>query len=127
MQGGNKVQFISSDCIVLMINDSTVVVSTNKTHTYSSLWNNRAYFGILYCKQRVKAMIFLLLLCSDIETCPGPFNSLKCQKTIRRNQTNISCKDCKRKFHLKCFNKSNKVYVCSECYKSNLAASGKNT
>ena len=70
-------------------------------------------------------MIVLLLLCSGIETCPGPFNCLKYQKTIRCNQTNISCTECERRFHLKCFNKSDKVDVCSECYESNLVASGK--
>lgn len=123
----NKAQFISNDCIGLMINDPTVVISTNETHTYSSLWNIRGYFGISYRKQRVKAMIFLLLLCSDIETCPGPSNCCNCQKVIRRNQSNISCNECERKFHLKCFDESDGVDVCSECYESKMAAPGKNT
>ena len=52
----NKAQFISNDCIGLMINDPKVVVATNETHTYSSLWNIRGHFGILYRKQRVKTI-----------------------------------------------------------------------
>jgi hypothetical protein len=122
----NKGQYISSDCIGIMMNDSAVVVSTNETYTYSSLWNIRAYFSISYRKQRVKAMIFLLLLCGDIETCPGPSNCCNCQKIIRRNQSNINCNECERKFHLKCFDESDGAGVCSECYESNMAASGNN-
>ncbi|CAB3993279.1 Hypothetical predicted protein [Paramuricea clavata] len=99
-----------------MMNDSAVVVSTNETHTYSSLWNIRAYFSISCRKQRVKAMIFLLLLCGDIETCPGPSNCCNCQKIIRSNQSNISCNDYK----------GNPTCVCSEYYESNMAASGNN-
>ncbi|CAB3999557.1 Hypothetical predicted protein, partial [Paramuricea clavata] len=112
----NKAQFISSDCIGIMMNDSAEVVSTNETHTYSSLWNIRAYFSISCRKQRVKAMIFLLLLCGDIETCPGPSNCCNCQKIIRSNQSNISCNDYK----------GNPICVCSECYESNMASSGNN-
>ena len=72
-------------------------------------------------------MIFVLLLCGDIETCPGPSNCCNCQKNIRRNQGNISCNECERNSRPKYFDESDGVDVCSECYESNMAASGKNT
>ena len=97
------------------------------THCFGMFEVILEYHIISYHKQRVKAMIFLLLLCGDIETCPGPSNCCNCHKTIRRNQSNMSCSECERKFHLKCFEESDGVDVCSECYESNMATSGKNT
>ncbi|CAB3977558.1 Hypothetical predicted protein [Paramuricea clavata] len=112
----NKVQFVGSDSIGIMINDPSVIVHTGETFMYSSLWNIRANFSTRNREDRVKALsLLLILMCGDIETCPGPIRCSSCEKSIRRTQSSIKCNDCQREFHLKCFGESNKDGVCLRC------------
>ena len=64
--------------------------------------------------------VLLLLICGDLEICQGPRISTKCRlssKTVRRNQANVCCVDCKESFHLKCvgsvFDDSELCMVCT--------------
>ena len=64
--------------------------------------------------------ILLWLICSDVEIYPGPRTSTKCRlcsKTVRRNQANVCCVNCKESFHLKCvgsvFDDSELCMVCN--------------
>ena len=83
-------------------------------HHYGILEKN---FSTQNRENRVKDLsLLLILMCCDIETCPGPNSCLSCKKTIRRNQSSINCSDCQKKFHLKCFDESDNVGVCSRCY-----------
>ena len=112
----NKVQFVGSDSIGIMINDPSVIVHTREMFMYSSLWNTRANFSTRNREHRVKALsLLLILMCGDIETCPGPIRCSSCEKSIKRTQSSNKCNDCQREFHLKCFGESNKDGVCLRC------------
>ena len=61
-----------------------------------------------FVRKPMKSMIYLLLLiCGDVEECPGPVNPQRvsctsCMKTIHKNQKKELCYNCKGIFHLKC-------------------------
>ena len=120
----NIVQFISSDSMGIMLNDSNEIVPAKGTFVYSSLWNSRANFSTVNRKSRAKPILnpLLILMCGDIETCPGPKKCSLCMKAIRRNQSSCSSRVCLREFHLKCFHESDQMGVCLECY--NMAGIG---
>jgi hypothetical protein len=63
--------FVGSDSIGLSIEGKEIIVR-NETYINSSLWQVRdGKFRIRYTNYRGIINI-LLLLCGDIETCPGP-------------------------------------------------------
>ena len=62
--------FVGSDCIGLSI-EGKEIIETNETYINSSLWQVRdGKFRIRYTNRDI--INILLLLCGDIETCPGP-------------------------------------------------------
>ena len=75
-----------------------------------------------YVRSRSKCMLWLLLLmCGDIETCPGTASNKchSCQKTIRINQAFGLCAVCTGKYHLKCLtdqlDRNVEKFFCSTC------------
>ena len=62
---------------------------------------------------------FLLLLSNDIETQPGPSKCFQYSKTIRRNQSRVSCQICQKEYHLRCFDEITTMGVCSDCTRKN--------
>ena len=57
----------------------------------------------------------LILLCGDIETCPGPaIKCGSCMKTVRKNQSRICCTSCKLLHHIKCMDDETEA-LCRSC------------
>ena len=62
--------FVGSDCIGLSI-EGEEIIERNETYINSSLWQVRG--GKFRIRHTNRGIInILLLLCGDIETCPGP-------------------------------------------------------
>ena len=58
----------------------------------------------------------MLLLCGDIETCPGPvLKCCSCTKTLRRNQSRVAFSRCNQFLHLKCITKDVNEGLCLFC------------
>ena len=60
-------------------------------------------------------MVLLILLCGDIETCPGP--AIKCgfcMKAIKKNQSRICCTSCNLLHHIKCVDNESEA-LCRSC------------
>ena len=91
-----------------------------ETFIYSSVWNYSKHEGMVVRLTGGCLRVLLLLICGDVEICPGPRTSTKCRlcsKTVRRNQANVCCVNCKEPFHLKCvgsgFDDSELCMVCT--------------
>ena len=66
--------FISSDIIGLNHNISEIV-EDRETFVMPTLWINKTYMRYYLCRRCSSSYIYLfLLLCGDVETCPGPEN-----------------------------------------------------
>ena len=101
-----KCTFCSGDSFNLLANHAGPVYEIQDSYTFSSLWQNRKSSGILLWPMRsaIERLIGLLLVCGDIESCPGPtIKCSSCAQTIWKNQSRIQCSQCNGKFHLKCF------------------------
>ena len=91
-----------------------------ETFIYSSVWNYSKHERMVVRPTGRCLRVLLLLICGDVEICPGPRTSTKCRlcsKTVRRNQANVFCVNCKESFHLKCvgsvFDDSEFCMVCT--------------
>ena len=76
-----------------------------ETYIYSSVWIYSKHGRMVVKPTGGYFRVLLLLICGDVEICPGPRTSTKCRlclKTVRRNQENVCCVNCKESFHLKC-------------------------
>ena len=76
-----------------------------ETFIYSSVWNCSKHERMVVRPTGGCHRVLLWLICGDVEICPGPRTSTKCglcSKTVRRNQANVCCVNCKESFHLKC-------------------------
>ena len=88
-------------------------------HITVSIWNYKQERGINL--RPISALMILLLLAGDIETCPGPcLKCNSCQKTIRKNQTLGCCSTCGNQLHMNCLldmtNRQGKEKLyCSTC------------
>eukprot|EP00794_Sanderia_malayensis_P002579 gene2579-2978_t len=119
-----KSSFVScnSACYSVHPSDASDV---KETFICSSIWLYKQNYGLrLRPKHGLK---ILLLLAGGIESCPDPTNKCSiCQKTIRKNQTQLPCDSCKEKFHTKClidkFNGHGESYYCKNCDKPNSAS-----
>eukprot|EP00112_Aurelia_sp_Birch-Aquarium-sp1_P013505 Seg287.7 transcript_id=Seg287.7/GoldUCD/mRNA.D3Y31 product="hypothetical protein" protein_id=Seg287.7/GoldUCD/D3Y31 len=118
-----KSSFVScnSTCYSVYPSDAT---DTNETFICSSIWLYKENHGLrLRPKHGLK---ILLILAGDVEIFPGPANKCcSCQKTIRKNQTQLSCDSCKGNFHSKCltdkFNGHGESYYCKNCDAGSIA------
>lgn len=69
--------------------------------------------GIWLRARRESFCQILLLLCGDVETCPGLVTRCgSCNKSLRNSQSRISCSLCQKYVHLRCFD-SNEEVSCS--------------
>lgn len=67
-----KIAFVCSDTIGLSI-EGKELIDTQETYIISSLWQSRSGKFIVYHRSaRHNVICMLLLLCGDIERCPGP-------------------------------------------------------
>lgn len=67
-----KWSFCSTDSFPRWLNIGSYKEGSNETYTYSSLHVYRQQRGIaMKCQQR-SLLTVLLLICGDIESCPGP-------------------------------------------------------
>ena len=76
-----------------------------ETFIYLSVWNYSKHQRMVVRLTGRCLRVLLLLICGDVETFPGPRTSTKCRlcsETVRRNQANVCCVNCKESFHLKC-------------------------
>eukprot|EP00112_Aurelia_sp_Birch-Aquarium-sp1_P026369 Seg932.4 transcript_id=Seg932.4/GoldUCD/mRNA.D3Y31 product="hypothetical protein" protein_id=Seg932.4/GoldUCD/D3Y31 len=113
-----KCTFCSADSFNLIANHAGPVYEIHDNDIFSSLWQNRKSSGILLrpTKSTVERLIGLLLICGDIETCPGPtIKCSSCAKTIRKNKSRIQCSQCNGKFHLKCFITDDSANTTNSC------------
>ena len=99
-----KASFVSTDVIGLCFGYDNYVNTMNESFIYSSLYNyKKKDYGFILRPHRTSVSTMLLLLCGDIETCPGPIMKCNtCTKTIRKNQRSQNCSVCNTKFHEKC-------------------------
>ena len=87
-----KCTFCSGDSFNLIANHAGPVYEIQDSYIFSSLWQNRKSSGILLRPTRsaIERLIGLLLICGDIESCPGPtIKCSSCAQTIRKNQSRI--------------------------------------
>lgn len=71
---------------------------------YSLLWSFRQRNWIRLRAKRKSSCQILVLLCGDVETCPGPVTRCSsCNKSVRNSQSRISCLLCQKDFHLRYF------------------------
>ena len=71
--------------------------SIRETFIYSSLWSYRLTNGTGLRTSRTSLIQVILLLSSDIETCPGPIDKCSsCFKALNKKQSRMSCSQ--RKF-----------------------------
>ena len=107
-----KCTFCSAYSFNLVANHAGPVYEIQDSYIFSSLRQNR------------KCSEILLLICGDIESCPGPtMKCSSCAQTIRKNQSRIECSQCNGKFHLKCFiadDSGNKAVSCLFCLNSTM-------
>lgn len=88
---------------------------------YSSLWSYRQINGLAHRVTKPNVCQLLLLLCGDVEICHGPNSGCGlCLKTVRRNQSRISCSTCPSIFHLSCHccSLTDIDFVCQSCKSS---------
>ena len=115
-----KFCFVSSDSleVCLRYKKHIDLVNWNETFIFSSVWNQRNTYGLFVRPFKANVLHILLLVCGDIERCPGPppIKCHSCIKAIRKNQTRLICCLCKNVFHAECvhanFNLSSR---CSRC------------
>lgn len=57
-----------------------------------------------YADKNIQNNIYLILLCGDIQSNPGPskYPCTLCEKTVRYNQKALQCDECKEWTHIKC-------------------------
>ena len=118
-----KSSFVScnSACYSVCSSDAT---DTKETFICSSIW---LYMENHALRLRPKhGLNILLILAGDVEICPGP--AKKCysyQKTISKNQIQLSCDSCKGHLHSKClmdkFNCRGESYYCKNCETGSIA------
>ena len=114
-----KFAFCSSDSFNLYINHAETNLVIKESFTYSSLWIYSQEASFQLRPSRSSIMQLILLLCGDIETCPGPaIKCSTCLKTIRKNQSKINCLECNSDHHLKCWNHESEV-LCQPCMLKN--------
>ena len=97
----NKCTFCSGDSFNLIANHAGPVYEIQDSYIFSSLWQIRKSSGILLRPTRpaIERLIGLILICGDIESCPGPtIRCSSCAQTIRKNQSRIQCSQCNGKF-----------------------------
>jgi hypothetical protein len=51
---------------------------------YSLLWNYRNGKGVYICHSRASLLQIIILMCGDIETCPGPIRCSVCSKSVSK-------------------------------------------
>ena len=88
-----------------------------ETFIYSSLWSYREInaFGLRASNRSICQL--LLLLCGDIEMCPGPAVKCgSCLKAMKRNHSSVLCCKCFKIYHLGCFENSTEgEAMCRSC------------
>ena len=90
----------------------------DETYSYSSLFVHKRCV-----RSSPKSLLSLLLIvCGDIESCPGPSLLGKCNgcnKYIKKKQATITCERCLNVFHLTCI--SSDKDVCLQCDTHNVS------
>ena len=82
----------------------------------SSLWVQRQSRGLQLRPDGPTFIQLMLLLCGDVETCPGPsIKCCSCAKTVRKNQSRATCVHCRKTLHLKCLTKDLNERCCLSC------------
>ena len=89
---------------------------------YPSLWIYRKLSGLYIRHTKVNYYLhFLLLVCGDIQSCPGPqsVGCKGCSKSVRINQYKIACSDCRANYHVECIGPEfNITQRCLSCLSS---------
>eukprot|EP00112_Aurelia_sp_Birch-Aquarium-sp1_P015555 Seg346.1 transcript_id=Seg346.1/GoldUCD/mRNA.D3Y31 product="hypothetical protein" protein_id=Seg346.1/GoldUCD/D3Y31 len=113
-----KFAFCSSDSFNLYLNNTGDNLVIKESFICSSIWINRQekHFQVRPTRNKSIVMVqILILLCGDIETCPGPATKCgSCMKTVRKNQSRICCAGCKLLHHLKCIDNETEA-LCRSC------------
>ena len=115
-----KPAFLSPDSVGLSITGDEVSLNT-ETHILSCLWQARGgKFTFRVCSSKRSLLNLLILMCGDVESCPGPtvqrLSCPTCLKKIRNNQSRMQCSSCQMVFHLKCFGEEAvQAHVCTLC------------
>ena len=80
-----------------------------QTSLKRSIWINRQEKFLRVRPTCNESAQILILLCGDIETCPGPAIKYgSCMKTVRKNQSRLCCASCKLLHHIKCMDDEKK-------------------
>ena len=108
--------FCTTDSLGIMMNKVDNGVHINESFINSSIWVYHQQHGLLLRPSRPTFIQLILLLCGDIETCPGPVLKCRsCSKTIRRTQSRATCTRCNEFLHLKCLTQHMNENLCLSC------------
>eukprot|EP00794_Sanderia_malayensis_P006539 gene6539-7278_t len=111
-----KIVFCSTDSLPIMLNRLDMDRDFPESFICSSLWIQRQSRGIQFRPDGPTFIHLMLLLCGDVELCPGPtIKCCSCAKAVRKNQSRATCVQCQEKLHLKCLSNDLNEARCLSC------------